>query len=216
MSTATPSSIRHPIAARLYVRQSAAAEQRGMADQRQELLAGLSGRVLEVGAGNGMNFAHYPAEVTQVLAIEPEPLLRAHAESVAAGAPVAVSVVDGVAEALPVADASVDAVVVSLVLCSVADPQRAIAEAFRVVRPGGELRFNEHVVSERPGRARLQRALDATIWPTLSGGCHLARDTGAALRAGGFVVEQERRFCFDLGPLDPAKAHILGRARRPA
>lgn len=210
-----PSTVRHPLFARLYARASAAAEGRGLAEQRRELLAGLRGRVVEVGAGNGLNFAHYPAGVSEVVAVEPEPYLRRRAVAAAARAAVDIRVVDGVAEELPLPDASVDAAVASLVLCSVRDPGRAVAELLRVVRPGGELRFNEHVVSERPARARLQRALDRTVWPRLAGGCHLGRDTEAALGRAGFVVEERRRFGFSVGFPDPPKAHILGRARRP-
>lgn len=213
MSTPT-SKIAHPLFARIYARQSQGAEARGMTDQRRELLAGLSGTVVEVGAGNGLNFAHYPPAVDRVIAVEPEPYLRALAQDAAAQAPVPVEVVEGAAEALPLKDGAVDAAVASLVLCSVLDPQAAVAELHRVLRPGGELRFNEHVVSDSPRRARVQRTLDRTIWPHIAGGCHLARDTGRLLEQHGFEIEDQRRFCFSVGGLDPAKAHILGRARR--
>src|SRR4051794_39329455 len=79
--------VRHPLCSRLYVRQSETAEARGLADQRRRMLAGLSGRVIEVGAGNGLNFAHYPDCVTEVVAVEPESYLREHAASAADAAP---------------------------------------------------------------------------------------------------------------------------------
>ncbi|MEY2532752.1 MAG: hypothetical protein QOF29_662, partial [bacterium] len=88
--------VRHPVFARLYHRLSAGAEQAGQAEHRDELLAGLHGRVVELGAGNGLNFAHYPPTVAEVVAVEPEPYLRARAEEAADAAPVAVTVVDGV------------------------------------------------------------------------------------------------------------------------
>lgn len=173
--------VHHPIFARVYERLSANEDQRGAGEHRAELLDGLAGRVIEVGAGNGRNFARYPETVTEVLAVEPEPRLRASGVKAAASASVPIRVVDGVAGRLPAEDASFDAGVASLVLCTVPDQDAALAELRRVIRPGGELRFYEHVVSRRPGAARVERALDATIYPPLAGGCHLARDTLAAI-----------------------------------
>src|SRR3954469_15281982 len=115
----------HPHFARFYKKLSPKAEGRGQAEHREELLAGLSGRVLELGAGNGLNFSHYPATVTEVIAVEPEPTLRAAAEEAAAKAPVPVRVVDAVADELPFADGELDAAVASLVLCSVSDQASA-------------------------------------------------------------------------------------------
>jgi ubiquinone/menaquinone biosynthesis C-methylase UbiE len=177
---------------------------------RDEMLAGLSGRVLEVGAGNGMNFARYPATVDEVVALEPEPYLREKAEAAARSAPVRVTVRDGVAHPLPLEDDSFDVAVASLVLCSVPDPDYAITELRRVLRPGGELRFLEHVRSSRPRKARVQRVLDgAGVWPWLIGGCHTARDTLAALEHAGFTLERVRRV--DVGPsANPANPHVVG------
>ena len=201
--------------ARLYPRISRDAERGGGAEHRRTLLAGLEGRVIEIGAGHGLNFAHYPGTVSQVVAVEPSPHLRGLAVQAASGAPVPVEVRDGTAEALPAQDGEFDAAVVSLVLCSVSDQQAALREIARVLRPGGELRFYEHVVSRRPSTARMQRALDATVYPFLAGGCHCARDTGAAIRAAGFQVQREERFGFKGTRISPAVAHILGAARRP-
>jgi SAM-dependent methyltransferase len=211
----TTAEVSHPLFARLYARQSHKAEAKGIADQRRRTLSGLSGSVVEVGAGNGLNFGHYPAGVSEVIAVEPEPYLRAEAERAANEASVEVSVVAGVAEDLPLANEAVDAGVASMVLCSVADPELALRELYRVIRPGGELRFNEHVISERRGLAVLQRGLDV-VWPHVAGGCHLGRDTGALLREAGFEVERVERFTFGLPPLDPPKPHILGIALKPA
>jgi ubiquinone/menaquinone biosynthesis C-methylase UbiE len=207
--------VNHPIFARLYERLSVNEDRRGAGEHRRELLAGLSGRVIEVGAGNGLNFARYPDGVTEVVAVEPEPRLRASAESRRDEAHVPVTVVDAVADRLPAEDASFDAGVASLVLCTVPDVDAALAELRRVIRPGGELRFYEHVVSRRPAAARVQRALDATIYPHLSGGCHLARDTTAAIERAGFEIQSSRRFPFGPSARGPQVAHILGRAIRP-
>ncbi|MBW3618646.1 MAG: class I SAM-dependent methyltransferase [Actinobacteria bacterium] len=188
-------------------------EDGGLAEHRARLLEGLSGEVLEVGAGNGMNFRHYPPSVTRVLAVEPEPYLRRQAQRNAAEAGVPVEVVDGVAGELPVPDRSYDAVVCSLVLCSVPDQRAALVDVRRALRRGGELRFFEHVVS--PGRplATVQRALDATVWPLVAGGCHAARDTASAIEAAGFELVELDRFRFPAGPVPaPTAPHILGRA----
>ena len=205
--------VKHPLFARVYSKLSAAEEKRGQFENRRELLAGLSGRVVEVGAGNGLNFAHYPAGVGEVVAVEPEPYLRNEAEGRAALAPVPVTVVEGVADRLPLEDASADAGVVSLVLCSVPDQSAALAELRRVIKPGGELRFYEHVVSNRESRRKFQRFMDATLWPRMAGGCHMTRDTRAAIERAGFIVQRSRRFPFPPGAF--GLPHILGSARRP-
>ncbi|MFD8652501.1 class I SAM-dependent methyltransferase [Streptomyces mirabilis] len=108
-------------------------------------------RVVEIGAGTGANFRHYPLEVTQVVAVEPKPRLRAHVEKAATDAPVQVEVAAGRAEQLPSEDDGFDVAVFSLVLCTFADVPGALAEARRVLKPGGKLLFYEHVGSERPG-----------------------------------------------------------------
>jgi ubiquinone/menaquinone biosynthesis C-methylase UbiE len=183
---------RHPIFARFFDRLSRLME-REVGVHRDRLLAGLSGRVLEVGAGNGVNFAHYPPTVEEVVALEPEPFMRGKAQHAAANAGVAVRVVDGVASNLRFESSTFDAVVASLVLCSVPEPGAALTEVRRVLRDGGELRFLEHVRAERPAKARLQILLDRSrIWPLLGGGCHCSRQTTGAIAAAGFrVVELE-------------------------
>jgi ubiquinone/menaquinone biosynthesis C-methylase UbiE len=127
---------------------------------------------------------------------------------------VPVTVLDGLGEQLPFADDSSDAGVASLTLCSIGDVETALAELQRVVRPGGELRFLEHVASPRRTARALQRTADATVWPYLSGGCHLGRDTGRLIEAAGFEIERCERFVFRISPLDPPKTHIIGVARR--
>jgi len=205
-----------PLFARCLARSAAISDRKGGDVYRRRLLAGLSGRVVEVGAGTGVHFPYYPESVAEVLAVEPEPNLRESAQAAAREAPVAVRVMPGVAEALRAADASVDAGVSAGLLCSVPDPAAALAELARVIRPGGELRFYEHVISRRRRAAVLQRALDASgVWARAMGGCHTSRDTEAAIARAGFRIESIERFTFHPTLLDlPVAPKILGRARR--
>jgi ubiquinone/menaquinone biosynthesis C-methylase UbiE len=204
--------MRNPFFARLLTRCGARNEERGNAELRRKLLRGLSGRVVEVGPGSGLNFPHYPGTVADLLAVEPEIYLRERAREAAAAAPVKVRVVDGTAERTTVDDASVDAVVVSGVLCSVQDQAAALAEFRRILRPGGELRFYEHVRS-RTAFARYQDAADL-VWPRLMGGCHPNRDTLSAIRAAGFQVEFCRGLIFPPGAkVSVVSPRIIGVAR---
>ncbi|EST19629.1 class I SAM-dependent methyltransferase [Streptomyces niveus] len=210
-------SVHHPVFARFYARMSVAADAKGgIAAHRAELLTGLSGRVVEIGAGNGLNFAHYPAAVSEVVALEPERGLRQLAVGAAMRAGVSVDVRPGTAEALPVEDAGFDAAVASLVLCTVRDVPKALAEIRRVLRPGGELRFFEHGLAPQRRLATVQRALDRTVWPKLMGGCHTARDTLAAIRDAGFEFGAYRALRVpESGPLLPTSPCVLGVAYRP-
>ena len=204
--------VRNPLFARLYARLS----ERESADQvanRRETLAGLRGRVVELGAGNGRNFGFYPATVDEVVAVEPEPYLRARALEAAARARVRVTVVDAAAGELPFEDASFDAAVACLVLCTVPDPAAALEDLRRVLRPGAELRFLEHVRAERGPLRAVQSFADASrLWPAITGGCHAARDTLQAIEHAGFTLSDVRRFDFSPGPPLPAVPHVLGRA----
>ena len=205
--------VKNPLFARYFDRCGARNEERGNRELRRELLAGLSGRVLEVGAGNGLNFPHYPASVREVVAVEPEPYLRARAAEAATAAPVPVRVADGTAAELPAADGEFDAVVVSGLLCSVADVPAALAEFGRVLRPGGQLRFYEHVRSRDTAFARFQQAADLA-WPHLMGGCHVQRQTRAAI-GRVFAIETCRGFRFPRSAaFSPVAPRILGAARK--
>jgi ubiquinone/menaquinone biosynthesis C-methylase UbiE len=213
MNRAT-AAVHHPIFARLWSLMSRH-EPAEIRRHRDELLAGLSGRVIELGAGVGSNFAHYPATVTEVVAVEPEPYLRERACAAAARAAARIEVVDGDADHLPAEDGSFDAAVACLVLCTVPDQARALAELRRVLRRGGELRFYEHVRSDRPVLALSQRAVDRVFWPRAFGGCHTARDTPSAIEAAGFEVEDQRRMWVNPLPIAfPVAPHAIGRARR--
>ncbi len=207
--------VENPVFARVFHRFFGRDRGRGEADLRRELLASAKGRVVEVGAGNGINFEHYPEGVDELIAVEPEPYLRGQAERAAAGAAVTVRVTSGTAAELGLVPGSADAVVVSGVLCSVPDQAAALAEFRRVLRPGGELRFFEHVRSRRTGFARWQRIVDP-IWSRLMGGCRIHRDTVAAIEAAGFRVERCRGFGFPPGArLYPVTPRVLGVARAP-
>ena len=151
----------HPFFARFWTVMSAH-ESGVMKKLRKENLAGLTGRVLEVGAGTGTNFAFYPDTVTEVVALEPETRLAPHAKQAAASAPVPVTVIESTIETMPAAE-PFDAVVCSLVLCSVEDPDGVLRQLNSVLKPGGELRYFEHIAS-RAGAA------DCSGWPTRRSG----------------------------------------------
>jgi ubiquinone/menaquinone biosynthesis C-methylase UbiE len=179
------------IFAGMYDRMLAAAEEAGLADQRAEVLAHARGRVLEIGAGTGLNLARYPASGVEALVLaEPEePMARRLRERLAAGGRRA-EVVVAPAEELPFEDASFDTVVSTLVLCTVGDQPRALAELRRVLKPGGQLLFLEHVRSEDdPKRARWQDRLDP-LWKRVGHGCRCNRRTLAGIEAAGFDVRE--------------------------
>ncbi|OBJ04719.1 phosphatidylethanolamine N-methyltransferase [Mycobacterium sp. 1482292.6] len=181
---------------------------------RRENLAGLSGRVLEVGAGIGTNFPHYPDSVDEVIAVEPEPRLAAQARAAAQAVPLRVIVTAETVEAFSGAE-PFDAVVCSLVLCSVRDPESVLRRLFSLLRPGGELRYLEHIASAG-ARGRFQRFVDATVWPRLFGNCHTHRDTERSIVEAGFEVDTSRReFTLPAWAPMPVSELLLGRARRP-
>lgn len=212
--TAEQPKVRHPIFARVYLRLSDSTREKE-APLRKELLAGLSGAVIEVGAGQGENFPHYPQGVSRVLAVEPEPYLRKKAIDAAREASVEIEVLDGVAENLPADPEAFDAGVACFVLCTVGDQTAALSELRRVIRPGGELRYLEHVIANSSGLSRLQRLSDRTWWPLVGGGCHCARDTAASIQRVGFEIEHSRRFPFRPSWVEfLVTPHILGVARR--
>lgn len=205
------SQFQHPRFARMYERTSAESEQRGTAEYRDQALAELAGRVIEIGAGNGLNFSHYPATVTEVVAVEPENWLRGLAEEAAESAPVPVRVVPGHAEDLPADDDSFDAAVAFLVLCSVPDVGAALAETRRVLRPGGQLLFFEHVRSANRLLGLVQDAV-TPLWIRTAGGCRINRDLAAAITDAGFHIESLQRLSYAPLRFVPPHAHILGRA----
>jgi SAM-dependent methyltransferase len=195
--------------ARFYDRALAATEENGLGAMRAELLAGARGRVIEIGAGTGVNLDLY-GEIEDLTLVEPDPhmaaRLRARVETRegahGGGAPAGAAaledpdglahapkqLVEAPAEALPFGDDSFDTAVATLVLCTIPDPVAAIAELARVLKPGGRLLFIEHVRSDDPERARWQDRLEKP-WRFMADGCHCNRDTEDNLRASAFEVE---------------------------
>jgi SAM-dependent methyltransferase len=200
--------------ARYLERREARRPDPGAIELRRRLLAGLRGRVVDVGAGDGRSFEHYPPTVSGVLAVEPDPTARTKAAERARSAAVPIDVVDGVAESLPAADGAYDAAVVMGLLCSVPDPAAALGELRRVLIPGGELRFWEHVRSEQVLFRGLQRAVDALFWTSALGGCETTRDTEAAIRDAGFrLISLDQGFHSSSVLTITSAPHILGVAR---
>lgn len=204
----------NPFFARLWTRMSTR-ELESIRRLRRENLAGLSGRVLEVGAGTGTNFELYPTTVAEVVAVEPERRLAVIAQRAAESAAVPVTVTTDTVEEYGSGE-PFDAIVCSLVLCSVDDPDEVLRQLFSMLRPGGELRYLEHVASVGL-RAPLQRLADATVWPRLLGNCHTHRDTERSIGQAGFEVRQTRReWVLPAWVPMPVSETAIGRAVRPA
>jgi ubiquinone/menaquinone biosynthesis C-methylase UbiE len=176
--------------AAVYDRVMARPERACLAAWRREILENATGRVLEVGAGTGVNLAWYSDAVEQLVLSEPDPHMRSRlAKKLGDGH---VEVTASSLGGLDFADGSFDTVVSTLVLCSVANPASALADIHRVLAPGGQLLFIEHVAADSPGRLRWQRRIEP-LWKHLAGNCHITRDTEAAIRAAGLVIERIER-----------------------
>jgi ubiquinone/menaquinone biosynthesis C-methylase UbiE len=183
----------------------------GMRRRRSTLLGGARGRVVEIGAGTGLNIAHYPDGIAELVLTEPEPAMhRRLARRLQRHGRVA-RIVDAPAELLPLADASVDTVVSTLVLCTVNDPERALREIARVLRPDGQLLFVEHV---RAGSRFLAACQDNLLqpWRRFAGGCICNRPTLELMRARGFAVAADRVVWRGMPPI--VRPLMVGRATR--
>jgi ubiquinone/menaquinone biosynthesis C-methylase UbiE len=161
------------------------AERRGLRHVRRDLVGRSKGRVVEVGAGTGLNLDHYPEDVSELHLTEPDPHMAARLRKRVKSSSRDASVVETPADTLPFDDASVDTVVSTLVLCTVSNPDRVLAEIMRVLRPGGSLLFAEHVRSASPRRARWQDRFN-TPWSWYACGCQCNRDTLSAIQAASF------------------------------
>jgi ubiquinone/menaquinone biosynthesis C-methylase UbiE len=184
-------SLRGWLIAALYDRMGAASERAGLAARRRDLLASAHGRVLEVGAGTGLNLEHYPEGVEELVLVEPERAMVRKVEQRLRELGRVARIVEADAEALPFADGSFDAVVCTLVLCNVGNPQFALREMRRVLRPGGSFLFLEHVRSDDPRTARLQDRINP-VWRFVSNGCNCNRRTLSFIE-GLFSVAQVER-----------------------
>lgn len=182
---------------------------------REELLADVSGEVLEIGAGTGLNFQYY-RNGAHVTATEPDPYMLERARKRAAESPVSIELHQAAAEDLPFPDATFDYVIDTLVLCTVEDPRRALAEIKRVLKPGGELRLYEHVRYENPIGA-ISQDIVAPVWSWFGAGCHPNRDTGRLLQEAGFHVVSSR-IRKELPPVPPmvfTRPNLQAVAQRP-
>ncbi len=177
--------------AALYDRMMQGTEEACLGEWRTGLVGELRGEVLEVGAGTGLNLPLYPASVTRLVMSEPDPHMRLKLARKAASAPgPRVEVIDASLEELPVSADSFDVVVATLVLCSVPDLDQALAEIYRVLRPGGKFVFLEHVAAEdRPRRLKWQHRVEP-FWKWFAGNCHLTRSTEAAIASAGFEIDE--------------------------
>lgn len=177
--------------AALYVPFTWAGERLGMAARRRNLLAGARGAVLEIGAGTGLNLPHYPAGLEGLILVEPGEAMADHIDLSQAPPDVPVTLLRAPAEHLPFDDDSFDTVVSTLVLCTVSDPARAVAEISRVLKPGGHLLFLEHVGADQGWRRALQRR-SARAWAAFADGCRCDRPTLATIEAQLQVESVER------------------------
>lgn len=166
-------------------------ERRGMRGRRADLLADARGRVLEIGAGTGLNLGHYPPGLDELVVTEPVAGMRERLAQRAEEVGIPVRVVAAGADDLPFADGIFDTVVSTMVLCTVPDPEAALAEIRRVLAPGGRLLFIEHVLADSPRLSRWQRRL-ARPWAAFADGCQCDRDTIANLRAAGLKPAKVR------------------------
>lgn len=164
-------------------------ESAGQRELRREQLAQATGKTLEIGAGNGFSLPHYTAEVTSLTLVEPNPEFREQlVPMIATAVPKDISVVDGDVHALQYPDASFDTVTASLVFCSVTDPQQALAEVHRVLRPGGRFLFHEHVRGH--GLRGVVQDLMTPLQRRLADGCHANRDFEAMIFASDLELDE--------------------------
>jgi ubiquinone/menaquinone biosynthesis C-methylase UbiE len=176
----------------IYDRSLKATEEAGLRRMRGETLSEARGRTIELGAGTGANLDLYPAEVSELVLVEPDPHMLRQLRRKLAGSSRNAELVQSPAEHLPFEDSSFDTAVFTLVLCTVPDPTAALAEVSRVLRPGGRMLFIEHVRAEDPGLARWQDRLERP-WRFLGDGCHCNRDTVAAIEASPLTLEHLER-----------------------
>ncbi len=175
--------------AALYDRAFEATEEAGLREMRREVLSAARGRTIDLGAGTGANLGLYPDAVTELVLAEPDPHMLKQLRVKVGEKGVDAELSDASAESLPFAESSFDTAIFTLVLCTVPHPDKALAEAARVLKPGGKLLFLEHVRADDAGLARWQDRLEKP-WRFCGDGCHCNRDTVASIEASPFTVEQ--------------------------
>lgn len=176
----------------LYDRGLKATEEAGLGEMRRQLLAGARGRVLELGAGTGVNLELYPDGIEELVLLEPDPHMAKRLREKLAGSSREATLIDDSAEHLPFEDASFNTVTATLVFCTIPRPEAALREAARVLKPGGRLLFIEHVRSPDASLARWQDRLERP-WRFLGDGCHCNRDTVAAIEASPLTLGEVER-----------------------
>lgn len=201
----------HPLFTWLYQRLARLEETGAVGQARDEVSSQLHGRLLIVGMGPAQDLRHLPDTVTEVVGVEPSASMRKAAqpqidEAAAGGLPV--EVIDAVAEDLPLPDASVDSVLFAYVLCSVDDPDRAVSEALRVLRPGGTIAVLEHVAGSPGSWMRRAQDIVSPVWPRLAAGCRCNQDTRAVLEAAGLDLTGLREA--ELVPVPPVAPALVG------
>jgi ubiquinone/menaquinone biosynthesis C-methylase UbiE len=175
------------------------AEKAGMAERRRQLVEHARGAALEIGAGTGLNLAYYPAGLDRLVVCEPEPHMFKHLRKRAEKLGSSAELIQATAEELPFEDSSFDTVVGTLVLCTVGDPRRALAEIRRVLRSDGSLLFLEHVRSDSPRLARWQDRLSRP-WGAFADGCRCNQPTVDLLRDAGFTVTESEEMSWKRMP----------------
>ncbi len=201
----------HPIFTQIYRVLARAEDSGAIGRARTKVSAELSGRVLIVGLGPAEDLHHLPAAVTEVVAVEPSASMRRAAATAIARAPMPVEVIAGMGEDLPLPDASVDGVLFAYVLCTVEDPQRVVAEALRVLRPGGTIAVLEHVRAEEGTWMRRAQRVLAPVWPKVAGGCRCDQDTLAVFTEAGLDTSGLRSST--MAPVPPVAPGLVGTIR---
>jgi len=181
--------VNHPILARFYDTVLKPTERAGVRDERRRMMEGVAGRIVELGAGTGLNVPFYPATADEIHAVEPDRHMLARLVARAPDSTVPLHLYRGDAQNLPFVDGTFDAAIIAFALCTIPDPARALEEAHRVVRPGGVLRFLEHVRSPNARTARWQNRI-SPIWSRVAGGCRLNQPTVQILEATRWEIDE--------------------------
>ena len=198
----------HPITAAVYDRLVESTERTFLAALRARLLGSAQGKVLEVGAGTGRNFPHYSSSaINEIIAVEPDPYMRRRAEARVAAVGTTITLTAGTAESLPVSNQSIDTIVSTLVLCSVDDPDAAIREWRRVLKPLGTVFLIEHLRAEQPRRAWVQDLI-TPVWRRIAANCHPNRETLGTISRGGFDFQESDRLALGAPWIQPIVAGV--------